>query len=147
VLVPFRTRGQEDEPTEFYSGAGGLRSTVDDYYRFTTFLLNGGIVDRMRLLTSESVREMTINQVGLNYPTVGYGWGYGVRVRTSADGDGPESVGSFGWNGGTGTLFLVDPVRRVTFILLLPTNPGTPGVSALRNAIVSAGYRALLGAR
>jgi CubicO group peptidase (beta-lactamase class C family) len=147
VLVPFRTRGQEDEPTEFYSGAGGLRSTVDDYYRFTTFLLNGGVVDRARLLSSESVRAMTMNQVGLSYPTVGYGWGYGVRVRTSADGDGLESVGSFGWNGGTGTLFLVDPVRRITFIMLLPTNPGTPGVSALRNAIVSAGYRALLGAR
>src|ERR1700751_2758456 len=33
---------QREERTEFYSGGGGLRSSVRDYFRFAQFLLNEG---------------------------------------------------------------------------------------------------------
>jgi len=141
--VPFRRRGQEETENAFFSGAGGLRSTVGDYYRFARFLLNGGELDGVRLLNTEFVLAMTTNQVGSNYPTAGYGWGYGVRVRTGGEGNGPETIGSFGWNGGTGTLFLVDSVRGLIFVIMAPSNPGTPGVSGLRTSFVAMGYAGL----
>jgi CubicO group peptidase (beta-lactamase class C family) len=147
TLVPFRRRGQEENETTFFSGAGGLRSTVDDYHRFARFLLNGGELEGVRLLSAESVRAMTTNQVGQGYPTAGYGWGYGVRVRTSREPDGSDAIGSFGWNGGTGTLFLVDPTNRLIFVVMMPSNPGTPGVTAARNAFVAAGYAVVSAGR
>jgi CubicO group peptidase (beta-lactamase class C family) len=147
AFVQARKRGQEETETGFYSGAGGLRSTVRDFHRFARFLLNGGELDGVRVLSNESVRAMTSDQVGGQYPTSGYGWGYGVRVRTSREPDGSDSIGSFGWNGGTGTLFLVDPTQRLIFVIMVPSNPGTPGVTSVRNAFVAAGYRALTGQR
>ena len=41
-----------------------------------------------------------------------YGWGLGTSVRMSLLSGGPGSVGAFGWNGGTGTLYLVDPIEK-----------------------------------
>ena len=47
----------------FPSGAGGLVSTVDDYLAFARMLLDGGVHDGKRLLSAESVRAMTSNQL------------------------------------------------------------------------------------
>jgi CubicO group peptidase (beta-lactamase class C family) len=100
ALVPVRARGQEEPETAFYSGGGGLRSTVLDYYRLALMLLNGGELDGVRLLRPETVRMMTTNQVGTSYPTEGFGWGLGMRVQTGAAA-GTAGPGAFGWNGGT----------------------------------------------
>jgi CubicO group peptidase (beta-lactamase class C family) len=140
-FVPFRKRGQEDLPTSFFSGAGGVRSTVADYHRFARDLLNGGELDGVRLLRSESVRAMMTNHVGSTFPTQGYGWGYGLRVRTSGDASG-ESAGAVGWGGGTGTLFVADPARKLVVIIFAPTNVGTPGVNAFKDAFIAAAYAA-----
>ena len=78
-LSTWRRRGQEEAPTEFYSGGGGLRSTVKDYYRFAQFLLNDGNLDGVRLLSPKTVQLMTVNQVGSRYPDEGYGWGLESR--------------------------------------------------------------------
>jgi CubicO group peptidase (beta-lactamase class C family) len=67
------------------------------------------------------------------YPEPGYGWGFGLRVQTHP---GPGS-GAFGWNGGTGTRFEVDPESGAIAIVFVPTRPGTPGVSNVRNEFVS----------
>src|SRR5205085_2822026 len=121
-------------------------STVADYAAFCRFLMNGGELNGVRLLSRETVRAMTSNQVGATFSSEGYGWGYGVRVRTAPAGNGHESTGAFGWNGGTGTLFLADPVKNAVFVIIAPSSPGTPGVSALRNNFVAAGYHILTAA-
>jgi CubicO group peptidase (beta-lactamase class C family) len=144
ALSIWRRRGQEEQPTEFYSGGGGLRSTVKDYYRFVQFLLNKGVLDGVRLLSPKAVELMTVNQVASRYPDENYGWGFGVEIRTSPAGSKLGSVGSYGWNGGTGTLFVADPSERLIVIVFVPTTPGTPGVDALRDAFVNAAYQAIL---
>jgi CubicO group peptidase (beta-lactamase class C family) len=136
ALTVVRRRGQEEPESSFYSGGGGLRSTVPDFDRFLVMLLNGGELDSVRLLSPEAVRMMTTNQVGSSYPAAGYGWGLGVRVQadTAVSSAGP---GSFGWNGGTGTQFEVDPESGTIAIVFVPTWPGTPGVSELRTEFIS----------
>ena len=47
----------------FPSGAGGLVSTVDDYLAFARLLLAGGVHEGRRLLSAESVGEMTKDQL------------------------------------------------------------------------------------
>jgi CubicO group peptidase (beta-lactamase class C family) len=143
ALAMFRARGQEETPSEFYSGGGGLRSTVRDYYRFAQLLLNEGELDGVRLLSPRTVRLMVADQVGSKYGDDHYGWGLGVEVRTSPAGAELGSVASFGWNGGTGTLFVVDPREHLIVVVFAPTTPGTPGVNAVRRSFVTAAYQAV----
>jgi CubicO group peptidase (beta-lactamase class C family) len=140
-LVECRRRGEEQAPTRFFSGAGGLRSTASDYARFAQFLLNGGELDGIRLLRAESVRAMMTNQVGDQYRSSGYGWGYGGQVKTGITSS-PEAIGSYGWAGGTGTQFLIDPSRRVVVVAFMPTNPGTPRIEETMAAIIKAAIEA-----
>jgi len=140
-MVECRARGQEDAPTRFFSGAGGLRSTASDYARFAQLLLNGGELDGIRLLRAASVRAMLSNQVGDLYPEKGRGWGYGGEVKTGITSS-PEGIGSYGWSGGTGTRFLIDPSRRMIVVAFLPTNPGAPRIAETMEAIVKSAVEA-----
>jgi CubicO group peptidase (beta-lactamase class C family) len=142
ALVQSRERGNEVPVSRFHSGAGGLRSSIHDYHRFARFLLNAGELDGVRLLKADMARRITTNQVGDNYPEAGLGWGMGVEVRTSTSAGSPQSVGAFGWGGGTGTQFLADPSSGLIAIVFVPTFPGTPGVSAARVAFIRAAYGA-----
>jgi len=143
-LAVFRALGQEERPTTFYSGGGGLRSTVQDFHRFALCLLRGGALEGVRVLSPKSVELMTADHAGSRYPREHYGYGLGVEVRTAAGGDSLGSVGAFSWNGGTGTLFVVDPPEQLVVIIFAPTTPGTPGVAALRRAFVNAAYQAIV---
>ena len=58
-----------------------------------------------------------------------HGWGFGGSVVTGADDAG--TPGTYGWDGGLGTCFRVDPQRRVVTILLTQrawTSPVPPPV-------------------
>ena len=124
------------------SGGSGLNSTLHDYSRFARFLMRGGELDGVRLLSKESIDAMTSNQL-LNGADVselspdrgayevdvgGFGYGYGVSVVINpAAGLGCQlsSVGEFGWGGLGSTFFYVDPVRQYTLVLmssLMPSN-------------------------
>ena len=58
VIDDPRTGEFTRKPT-FFSGAGGLVSTAEDYYRFTQMLLNGGELGGVRLLGRKTVEYMT----------------------------------------------------------------------------------------
>ena len=115
------------------SGGGALVSTAGDYARFCQMMLNGGELDGTRLLSRESVRSMTSNQlpaktrvVYLGRPGVdtradsGMGFGLGFAVRV-ADGKQPlaGSVGDYGWPGIFGTYFWVDPRRDLYAVVMM----------------------------
>jgi len=147
-LTMYRRSGQEEEPTKYLAGGGGLRGTVLDYFRFSQMLLNKGALDGTRVLGVKSVELMVRNHVPpelLRRADWGeYGWGLGTSVRMSLLSDGPGSVGAFGWNGGTGTLYLVDPIERLVVVVFIPSQPGTPGVSQARDDFVNAAYQAIV---
>ncbi|MBN1355939.1 beta-lactamase family protein [bacterium] len=96
-------------------GNAGLFSTADDLLRFGRCILNGGILDGIRILDEKSVRESVRNQTpGLN-ASRGLGW---QMACSSVSTGGALSDRAFGHNGFSGTSFWIDPARDLIIILL-----------------------------
>ncbi|GAB2721080.1 serine hydrolase domain-containing protein [Kitasatospora kifunensis] len=131
--------GEWATPPAFPSGAAGLVSTVDDFLAFSRMLLDGGRLDGERILSRASVALLSSDQLtpeqkaasGLSpdfFAT--HGWGYGVRVVTRQTEIG-HPVHQYGWNGGLGSSWAIDPVDRVIGIILTSrafTSPTAPPV-------------------
>jgi CubicO group peptidase (beta-lactamase class C family) len=103
-------------PPAFGDGAAGLVSTVDDLLAFARMFLAGG----QCVLSREAVGDMTRDQLtpeqrqkGGKGILDGRSWAYCQSVIT----EGPRER-AFGWNGGSGTSWLVDPGRDLTVIVL-----------------------------
>ncbi|MCW2645170.1 MAG: serine hydrolase [Pseudonocardiales bacterium] len=115
--------GQWRSMPAFSSGGGGLVSTVDDWYAFGRMLLADGIFDGHRLLSAESVRQMTTDHVTQSQRDAsvlfleGQGWGFGGSVDV-ADIDPWNVPGRYGWVGGTGTAAHIDQSSGSVTILL-----------------------------
>ncbi len=117
-LRPVSTPEEWSRPPAFPSGAGGLVSTVDDYLAFARLLLNKGVHNGTRLLSEQSVAQMTTNhltpeQMATAGPILGgRGWGFGVAVVTQPASEWPVP-GRYGWAGGYGTAWFNDPHRGI----------------------------------
>src|SRR5262249_26356788 len=123
----------DTRPPKYLSGAGGLYSTALDYARFCQFLLNGGELDGVRLVSRKTVEYMTTDQLPpgiqintFNSPAInltpggGQSFGLGVAVRTEVGRAGfTGSVGDFSWVGASGTYFWVDPKERLFVVLMM----------------------------
>jgi CubicO group peptidase (beta-lactamase class C family) len=102
-------------PPAFESGAGGLVSTVDDYFAFCRMMLNKGVWQGERLLAEAAIEAMTSDQLTPQQregaePFFGghSSWGFGMGVNIHRDQ--PWMVpGRFGWDGGFGTSAYSDP--------------------------------------
>jgi CubicO group peptidase (beta-lactamase class C family) len=120
---------EETEPAGggFYAGPppfdvshGELVSTARDFHRFLQMLVESG-VDGAPLISDDHRRQMTTDQVPARNKTPesffpgfwdGTGWGFGVGIETG----GPRP-GRYGWSGGQGTNFYVDPDGTVGILL------------------------------
>jgi CubicO group peptidase (beta-lactamase class C family) len=117
-LSPREAEPDTQQP-DFPSGAGGLYSTVTDWYRFGRMLL----ADGDELLSKESVRRMTtdhLNDEQRKASTLfleGAGWGFGGSV--AAD-------GRYGWVGGTGTTAHIAPSTDTVGVLLTQVEMAGP---------------------
>lgn len=111
VVVQDPVRGWWSTPPSFPDASAWLVSTVEDYWRFASMLVAGG----GDVLSPESVRMMTTDHLtaaqragGPPILEPGAGWGFGVQV--AAD-------GTYGWNGGSGTMWRTSPQLGRTAIL------------------------------
>jgi CubicO group peptidase (beta-lactamase class C family) len=125
---PSLSDGDVGKRQTFFSGGGGIVSTVPDFLRFCQMLLNGGELDGARILKPETVRLMTTNSLPPDIhiagheagPTFGTGWGLGFAIRTNPDFSLiPGAVGSFNWQGSWGTFFSVDPVQKLILVMMM----------------------------
>lgn len=103
-------------PPPFDIDHGELVSTARDFYRFTRALADGTDLisaDHKRLLTSDQVPEQCKSPESF-VPGFwdGTGWGFGVAVQTTG-----RHAGRYGWAGGLGTDFFVDPDGTVGVLL------------------------------
>ena len=98
-----------------------LVSTVRDYTRFARMLADGGRFEGRQIVSEEHLRLMTSDQVPAMAKTPdsffpgfwdGAGWGFGVGVDTEGG-----RAGRYGWSGGLGTNFFVDPDGTVGVLL------------------------------
>ena len=116
---------------KFESGGGGMVSTIGDYSRFATMLLNGGTLDGKRYLSPKTIAYMGSNHVGSGsgvapgpyyLPGPGFGFGLGFAVRTEAGVVATEgSVGEMSWSGAGGTTFWVDPKENMFVVFMAQT--------------------------
>ncbi len=131
--------GKYSRPPAFEDGAGGLVSTADDMLAFARMFLRDGDP----VLSAESVRAMTTDQLtpevkargglGPDFFT-GQSWSFCQAVQDS---------GVFGWDGGFGCTWMVDPHRDLVVIVLTQRMFDGPGLPATHGAIQQAAYAAL----
>jgi CubicO group peptidase (beta-lactamase class C family) len=121
-------------------GGGGLTSTASDYIRFTRMILNGGALDGARILSADSVAQMSRNQIGSvgvpalkaaladrseDFSFIADGrdkWGLGFLITADAVA-GKRSAGSLSWGGINNTYYWIDPARDLTGVILMQFLP------------------------
>jgi CubicO group peptidase (beta-lactamase class C family) len=128
--------GQWSHPPAFPAGSGGLVATVDDWYRFARMILGEGTIDGRRLLSPESVQQMTSNHLTESQRAIGalflegQGWGFGASVDVEVID--PWNVrGRYGWVGGTGTTAHMIPSTgsvAILFTQVAATDPVPPAI-------------------
>lgn len=106
------------EKSTYYSGGAGLSSTIYDYAIFLQMLLNDGVYNGKRILARNTVRMMTVNQVG----DVNIGnddkFGLGFQIVTDkSSGRTPAQSGTYGWGGAFGTSYWVDPKEKLVLLI------------------------------
>ena len=131
--------GAWSHPPAFGDGAAGLVSTADDLLSFARMLLRGGAP----VLSADAVRAMTSDQLtpaqkahsgfGPDFFT-GRSWGFGQSVLDS---------GAYGWAGGLGTSWLVDPTRDLVVIVLTQRMFETAEAPQVHQDLQTAAYAAL----
>jgi CubicO group peptidase (beta-lactamase class C family) len=117
--------GQWSRPPAFPAGGAGLVSTADDFLAFAEMLRNGGSHRGTRVLSAAAVAAMTRDQLSPAQKAASQwvpgffdrlGWGLGMAVVTGPDDS--AAPGSYGWDGGLGTVWRTDPRAEVVTILL-----------------------------
>ncbi len=131
--------GRWSRAPAFSDGAAGLVSTVDDLLAFARTLLGGGAP----VLSRAAVGAMTTDQLtdaqkaygGLG-PSffVGRSWSFCQAVL---------DTGAYGWDGGLGTSWLVDPAHQLTMIVLTQRMFESPDPPQVHIDIQAAAYAAL----
>jgi CubicO group peptidase (beta-lactamase class C family) len=118
--------GRWSSSPSFRSGAAGLVSTVADLVAFGRMLLAGGAAPGGRVLDADTVRVLTTDQLTdhqrITARVDGHGdaqgWGLGLAVQHRAAAGGWPGVGAYGWDGGLGARWLVDPAHDLCAVLL-----------------------------
>ena len=125
---------------KFAYGGGGVFSCPNDYAKFIRMFLNGGKVNGKNLLSSETVEQMTTNQIGelivpfqptFNpsivapnewFPGVEKKWGYSFMIN-SDDIPNRRSKGSCAWSGIMNTFFWFDQEKDIGGTIMMQIAP------------------------
>jgi len=153
VPVPMHIQGGD-----FFSGGGGLTATAPDYARFVRMLLRGGELDGVRILSRETIAEMTRNQVAPlragymgtampamaqpydTFPDQHTGWGLGFLINPERGPNG-RSSNSQAWAGIFNSYYWFDPAKGVGGVFMSQLAPfGDPGALAMFGALERMAY-------
>jgi CubicO group peptidase (beta-lactamase class C family) len=111
------------QKTSYFSGGGGLSSTLYDYAILLQMFLNNGEYNGVRLLAPNTVRMITMNQIGDLHPNIGENaannkFGFGFFI-ISDDGSrlGPSQAGTYAWGGVFSTSYWVDPKEDMLVLI------------------------------
>jgi CubicO group peptidase (beta-lactamase class C family) len=143
---------------EFDAGGSGLTSTAPDYAKFLRAILRGGELDGKRVLSKESVAEMSRNQIGNlragylnstmpdfarqfdNFPDQHTGWGLGFLINPER-GPAGRSPNSLSWAGIFNSYYWIDPSEGIAGVLIAQLSPfGDPDALDAFAALERAAY-------
>jgi CubicO group peptidase (beta-lactamase class C family) len=151
AVYPQGGRSRFARPPVFAAGGGGLVSTADDFLAFCHMMLRFGRSGERRLLARPTVELMTSDQLTAEQKAAspffpGFwdtrGWGFGAAVTTRRNGVAP-SPGSYGWMGGFGTSFCIDPREDMVAILLIQRLMSGPNDTDIANDFLTLAYQAI----
>ncbi|MDB5476388.1 MAG: beta-lactamase, partial [Phenylobacterium sp.] len=126
-------------PAAFESGGGGLVSTATDYARFCQMMLNGGLLDGVRILSPQAIELMDTNVIpkdvlvksnGTSVVRFNEAVGFGLDFQVD---NAPRRAGSLegkntmSWGGAAGTWFWIDPTNDMLFVGMIQRMGGTGG--------------------
>jgi CubicO group peptidase (beta-lactamase class C family) len=133
---------QRTDSTVYFSGAGGMMSTAEDYLQFAQMMLNGGQLNGRRYLSPQTVALMTSNHTGdmvngqFGRPARGMGFGLSMQVvMDPVAADLRVSKGAYGWAGGTGVSFWIEPAEQLVSIYFVQGGTGGQLRQDVENAI------------
>jgi len=102
---------------KYFSGGAGLSSTLYDYGIFLQMMLNDGVYAGQRLVSRNTIRMMTMNQIGeLNLDDSKFGLGFSIATDKSSRLF-PMQAGTYGWGGAFSTEYWVDPKEKMVVLL------------------------------
>jgi len=140
---------QKNRPDDWTPGGTGLVSTASDYMRFALMLWNEGEYDGVRILETETARQMREPQIGGvlsgTMGIEGLSFGLGVSIMTDAEAAiMPGHDGDFWWSGAYGTHLWISPATGTVLVVMQqqqrdPTGGDDPIVPYLLQAIVVGG--------
>ena len=148
-------RSYLQRPT-FFSGGGGMVSTLGDYHKFAKMLLGRGELAGTRLLGRKTIAYMTTNHMpggsdlaamGMpvfsetSYNGIGFGLGFSVVLDPVAA-NVLDSKGEFAWGGAASTYFWVDPVEELIVIFMAQLLPSSS--YPIRRQLKTLVYQALV---
>jgi CubicO group peptidase (beta-lactamase class C family) len=118
-------RDYPNTPGTYFSGGGGLSSTAYDYAIFMQMLLNGGEFNGNRILSRNSLRMMTMNQIGdLSLGDNKFGLGFAI-VTEAGSAKSPAPVGTYSWGGMFSSSYWIDPKDKIIAQLFLQLYPNS----------------------
>ena len=117
--------------SKLFDGGSGLVANIDDYSKFAEMLLNGGVLNGVRILSEASVDVMSRNHLseeilsdgaafGLN--GIGFGLTLGNVMDPGVAGT-YSAEGEFFWGGAASTIFWVDRKNNVTATMMTQYMP------------------------
>lgn len=140
ALMPMPLDFSGGKNAEFEPGGAGLWSSAEDYFRFLQLILNNGLHKGERLLSEETMRLLTTNQIGnlragamgsimpmmaLPYdpfPGMDCGWSMAFLINKETGPYG-RSAGSLAWAGIANCHYFIDLVRGRAGVLLMQLMP------------------------
>lgn len=135
-------RGEVHDPTSFrmngVAGHAGLFSTADDLAIFCQMLLNGGVYNKVRVISPMTIATM-IRPRAVSEAGAARGLGWDVATSFSTNRGDLFPLGSFGHTGFTGTSIWIDPASD-SFVIFLSNRvhpDGKGDVAALRGRVAS----------
>jgi len=139
--------GNQGVSNVYFSGAGGLMSTAEDYLQFAQMLLNEGQLNGRRFLGPRIVQLMISNHTGdmvngqFGRPARGMGFGLSMQVvQDPVAANVRVSKGAYGWAGGTGVSFWVEPAEQMVSIYFIQGGSG----GGLRQDFENAVYQSIV---
>lgn len=112
----------------YYSGGAGLSSTIYDYGVFLQMLLNNGVYNGKRLLSRNTVRIMTQNQIGDLSIRGDDKFGLGFQIITEkSSGKTLAQAGAYSWGGAYSTSYWVDPKEKLVLLFYRQLQSTTHG--------------------
>lgn len=132
--------GQWSHAPRFPDGAAGLVSTADDLMAVAHMLMRGGhpvlSPASVKLMTSPQTTEAHLSDAAPFLEN--RRWGFGLAVEVEGD-----RAGAFGWDGGLGTSWQVDPIRDLAVVVMTQRMFDSPTPTQVHADIRDAAYAAI----